>query len=400
MRPPLLLVLPALAACAGAEARGPAVRDSAGITIVENIQTPAGPYRVVAEEPLFDLGGSGDIHDEFNRVNDAVRFSDGTVAVGDAGDQVIRVFGPDGTWLRNIGRRGGGPGEFQGLSGLYLLPGDTLATYDFQHRRLSLFLPDGTLVRETTLQPGETSFLQPGGRFADGGLAMLIGRSFGPGAESGMVRDTSTLLSYSRDGVPGDTIARFPGPETYVSVFSSGDRRGMTVSSLPFGRSTNVAVGPDRFVVATTDSYELRIHSQTGELHRIVRRAHTLRPVTEEDVEAYINTITSSPTMRPETRDRLVRMNREAPRPETMPAYGTVHLAETGDLWVSEYAVPGENRTPRTWSVFNPEGHGMGDVVLPARFTPFQIGDDRVLGRWLDEDDIHHVRIYRLDPAP
>ena len=50
-----------------------------------------------------------------------------------------------------------------------------------------------------------------------------------------------------------------------MSAFGSGEQRGITVALLPFGRNTNVAVGLDRFVGATTDSYELRIPAQTKE---------------------------------------------------------------------------------------------------------------------------------------
>jgi hypothetical protein len=32
----------------------------------------------------------------------------------------------------------------------------------------------------------------------------------------------------------------------------------------------------------------------------------------------------------------------------------------------------------------------------PARFTPFEIGPDYVLGVWRDADDVEHVQMYEL----
>jgi hypothetical protein len=35
-------------------------------------------------------------------------------------------------------------------------------------------------------------------------------------------------------------------------------------------------------------------------------------------------------------------------------------------------------------------------VETPPRFRIFQVGSDFVLGRWLDDLDVQHVRIYEL----
>jgi hypothetical protein len=52
--------------------------------------------------------------------------------------------------------------------------------------------------------------------------------------------------------------------------------------------------------------------------------------------------------------------------------------------------------TPTAWRVFDPSGIWLGTVTLPARFNPMDIGKDYVLGLWRDEDDVEHIRIYRL----
>ena len=49
------------------------------------------------------------------------------------------------------------------------------------------------------------------------------------------------------------------------------------------------------------------------------------------------------------------------------------------------------------WNVFSPAGEWLGSVRLPARFEVFEIGWDYVLGRKLDEEDVPHPQLLRLD---
>jgi hypothetical protein len=77
-----------------------------------------------------------------------------------------------------------------------------------------------------------------------------------------------------------------------------------------------------------------------------------------------------------------------------MPAYRGIMLDRGGNLWVEEYRRPGD-RVPR-WTVFSAEGEFLGTLAVPERFAVHDIGDDYVLGRWADDMDIEHVRMYEL----
>ena len=82
------------------------------------------------------------------------------------------------------------------------------------------------------------------------------------------------------------------------------------------------------------------------------------------------------------------------PFPEQFPAYGSLAVDAAGNLWVEEYQRPGDER-PR-WTVFDSSGRMLGVVEMPERFTIYQIGGTFVLGRWTDEMDVEHVRLYGL----
>lgn len=388
---PLLLFA---AGCGAAGAAGPVVRDSAGITIVENAAPSDAVYRIVDSVPLVDVGGSDDPNQELVRITDIVRLTDGTIVAADGGARNLRVFSADGRWIRTIGRQGGGPGEFQRLSGLELLSGDTIAAFDFQHRRLAFFTPDGGLAREVTLTADVGGLPILVGRFPDGRLLIRTGLAFGGGVQAaGLVRDTANLIVLNADGAAADTLGRFPGSESLVKTGGTGDRRFIEVRSLPLGKSSVFVVAGPRLVAATTDEYDVRLYRADSGLERIVRRAHTPRPVTEADIERYIGTVTGVNAK--QEQEALRRFVREAPMPSAMPAHGRIVPGPDETLWVQEYAAPGEDG-PTRYSVFDSTGRWLGDVTMPARFTPFVITGALVVGRWRDPDDVEHLRVYRL----
>lgn len=71
---------------------------------------------------------------------------DGNVYVADTGNKRVRVYAPDGTWLRDIGSGGSAPGQLDEPSGLAVHPDGRLFVADTWNRRISVFNTDGTFV--------------------------------------------------------------------------------------------------------------------------------------------------------------------------------------------------------------------------------------------------------------
>jgi hypothetical protein len=70
----------------------------------------------------------------------------GNVYIEDDSDMSIKVFDPQGRYLRTIGRKGSGPGEFGRIADMAVLPDGRLLVTDFETRRTSLFGPDGRFL--------------------------------------------------------------------------------------------------------------------------------------------------------------------------------------------------------------------------------------------------------------
>jgi len=68
--------------------------------------------------------------------------------------QLPQVFAPNGTFLKEIGRRGDGPGEYRRPQALLPLPGDSMLVFDSQGMRASVIGPDFTFARSVSLAGG------------------------------------------------------------------------------------------------------------------------------------------------------------------------------------------------------------------------------------------------------
>lgn len=395
------LLLPLLlAACGDARvgAAPAAARDSAGIRIVAS-EAPAwreGEGWRLSAEPVLRIGElDGPAEYQFSRVVGAVRRADGGIVVGDAGLHSLRFYDAGGRFLRSSGRQGAGPGEFEEMGSLHLLPGDSLLVFDWRLRRVSTFAPDGALASSASFPelPGAVFPVpQLVGRFPDRSLLIAVGHSFGPGAVAdGVRRDSTDYLRYAAGGGLLDTVAVLPSGESFVR--GGVGRFGFTTAPLLFGKNAVHGLAGGRVVVGSNQAYELAVYTPDGSLERLVRRKQEARPVTRADHEAVV--ASSLEGMDREWRERMEAVYAAMPRPATRPFYSALVVGAGGTLWVRDFAVAPE--TASTWTVFDADGRMLGGVAMPARFRPTHIGDDRVLGVVQDELGVESVMLFALE---
>jgi len=398
-----LLALLSLGACGEGQTPSSAfaVRDSAGVEIVESFAPvwPPAPAWHVATEPVLQIGDiDGPEPYQLDRVVGAVRLSDGRIVLADGGSRRIRYYDRSGRHLTDAGGRGGGPGEFGSLSGIYRMPGDSVAGWDVLAKRLSVFDDNGAFGRAVTPDrvTGMSASLR--GVFADGSAVVSPGKTAQAlqTLEPGEYRDPVVYLRFASGGAFLDTIAVAPGTESVAY------REETTFGNDPilFGRNHYVALGGDRFYAGDSDALQVTMSTPDGTPLRIIRRAGTPRAVTPADLEEARRLAAESAQ-----RGRLMlaqALGRPVAEPdptgyvhrETYPAFNRLLVDAEGHLWVRAYPAPGAEA--RTWSVFDPAGRWLGDVEMPERFEVFEIGGDYVLGRWQDEDDVHYIRVYPL----
>jgi hypothetical protein len=355
-------------ACSGRAPGTASVRDSAGITVVDNAPPAAHAFAHVATETTLDIGGADGI--TLDRVSAVLRFPDGRIAVAGQTPRVL-VFDAEGHHLLTLGRSGDGPGEFRMLAWLRLLRADSLAAFDPFRDRVSIFAADGRFAR--TVVPTSRTHARVRtpllGAFGDG---TFLGRVIVPTASSGgvvgLVRPSWRLERFGPDGTFLDSLTTVPGDE--IAVVQG------VLTRARFARHTWLAVGDTDVDVATSEAFEIRTYDSRGALRRIVRMPWTVLPVTAADLG-------------PEIAGRP-----QIPEPPTFPAVSGLLLDAAGNIWAQ--AFDKDPQAPGDWFVFDPNGRLLGDVVMPPRFQPMDVGRSDVLGVWRDSLDVEHVQRHPL----
>ncbi|UCG87586.1 MAG: 6-bladed beta-propeller [Gemmatimonadota bacterium] len=389
----LLIVLSFVVGCGtGGRPEAHISRDSAGVTISENHRGAWGRRDSwqLSRTPLLDIGVSeGDPSYELFGASSSVRLTDGTIVIANGGTHELRWYDATGTFVRSVGRRGGGPGEFTALDNIAVLRGDSIVAYDSEGNRISVFSPVGEFARSATLQ-GPRGFMV--GAFADG--SVVITATTAAGLMEGLSRWTESAFRYAATGLLLDTLGVFPGTEWFMEIQRSGSRiAAVSSTSRPFAKSASFAASRDAFYAGSQDTYEIAAYSVEGDLTALVRRDFMNLPVTAADIDAHRASELVDVTDPVERAEQLQRLEK-VPYPETMPAYGTIEIDTEGNLWVADYRRPGDDG-PR-WTVFDPEHRMLGTVQTPPGFRIHQIGSSFVLGRWRDELDVEHVQLYEL----
>ncbi|HKP74149.1 MAG TPA: 6-bladed beta-propeller, partial [Longimicrobiaceae bacterium] len=199
--------------------------------------------------PLVTIGGdaaSGPY--AFHRVTDVAAGPDGSVYVLDVGDQVVKVFDAAGRFVRRLGRRGMGPGEFTHPVGLTV---DSVVTvFDALQSRVSVFSLAGVHLRTRRLPAPNGVALATRYPLRDGfAVGMTAARhSYG----SPMDDPHHTVLLVGPDGRLADTLLVYHSGATIWHAAGATLPWGIAASD--FGPAGAWAVLGDS-VVALVDGY-------------------------------------------------------------------------------------------------------------------------------------------------
>ncbi len=394
--------LASVVACGGGAPEPPVVSDSAGITIVENIDPQWGRSEAwhLSEEPVVNIGDTvGDPNYIFSQITGAVRLADGTIVVGNNGTKELRFYDGTGSYKAVVGGAGGRV-EFTAIEWLGRFDANSAIAYDGPVR-VSVFDDSGNLQHETSLvlsfqaTPGAVR-----GVFSDSSLMVMRGvshwvRSMRAEGNSpqGLLRGPASIFRYSHtSGQLINSLGTYAGAER---IFKTGRTRIVHVNARPFGRDATVAVWGNDLYVGTQDEYEIRVISAEDSTKALIRVAQENAPVTQEQLDRYKNARMANVHAR-ERADREAELD-SLPYPETMPAYGNIIVDTEGNLWVENHR-PFAGEQP-VWTVFDSSYHMLGTVETPVRLHIFDIGADYVLGRWVGQDRVERIHMYSIEKS-
>lgn len=347
---------------------------------------------------------TGDPSYQFGQVTGLAGDDAGRIFVSDGLASVVRVYGSDGSFLRQIGREGDGPGEFRHPADLLFDEGRRLWVRDAARAtvlmpRSSGGIPDS--VVETRAFSGYTNWTSTArSRLIDGVYYYPHQR-----LRSGEPPD-HFYFGYDREGVTGDTI-RVPGShglqtamEAHYPIAPGTGRMVHGLNRAPYeagpsweltGRGT-ILGGSGEAVLVETD----RLGDTLRVVHLEGRRAVSAGE-RADSAAALRARIDSLPVPLKEVEGVSERV-RDGELPDSVPAFLAVHTSTEGAVWVRRW--PPAGRDGSYFDVYSADGELAGHVRIPHRLLsdppPF-IDSERIIGVVQDPaTEVHQVMVYRV----
>jgi len=364
-------------------------------TPAEGLWATSGRWSLVADLTIGSADAAG--REIFGRIGAVAVDSGGRIWIVDQSVPDVRVFAPDGAFLRTVGRSGQGPGEFRLPSGMHVSPAGTLWVEDGQLRRIEIFdtagvraagVPTGdrgvrTIAPESAWPAEDTLYRalprRDGGRTytLDNGVAMTLGAG----------KDVVRYHWSGTELVPIDTV---PLPEVphapYVVTTRVVDGRNMPgTGPMPHADPGTLKLGPrgNLWITAGGGVYSIRQQGLSGDTVRIINRAFAPVPLPDS------------------TRDRVRQMVTrgtllgEGSPPESFRAIHAIYPAPDGTLWVRRQV----GIQSYTYEVFDSEGLFLGeptfDPTIDMGLFRLQVVTPHAL-YGVTRDDLGVERVVRL----
>lgn len=392
-----------LAACGGEESRwAGTVTDSAGVAIVAN---PAqgvwdADERWTVEEEIRIGALEGSPEYQFGQIGGITVDSDGRVFVLDAQAQHIQVYAPDGSYVRTIGKRGGGPGELQGAMFVLMGRGDTLLVPDMQNQRVNRYAPDGSSLGSFRLPLEKGLPMQF--RATPSGILTQQLRPFAlPGQPTPEMIDA--IVAINPDGTVIDTLKTFPSGETFKLGGAAPEIN--IYSPEPVWELTDDM----KLLFGVNDHYGIGVYSLDGELERIIRKPFERKPVADRDRQAVIEFLERTWTDAGVPPEALAQLRTMVHFGDVFPAFASIASGPVGTIWVQHIQAASElsedelesynlieDAGARDWDVFDAEGRLLGVISMPPRFAPRVFRGDKIYGVWRDDLDVQYVVRLRI----
>jgi len=326
--------------------------DTEMIDGVEHVHNPGRPLRgdasILFEEEMIIEAEDESGRIRFFRPAHLLVDRNDAVYVADYRDALIKVFDAEGTFLRTIGRKGQGPGEFQGITAMAFRPDGRLLVLERRSRRSSLFDREGEFLGS---HPWRESHFSLYGVDEAGYLT-----------DENLYEEEPRLLVKKFDWEGGliETWGEFSPYRMH------NERRGDGTLSvgIPYSPQSILAGDPvrNRLYHCFNDSYRIEVYDGPGRLVRVIDRPYRPVPFTREDAEAYYAGIDRR------NNPAFSELARKVPLPEVKTVTDRMSVDDRGMLWVETHETREENgRTLTAYDGFDPEGRYLYRLWLDFR---------------------------------
>ena len=320
--------------------------------------------------------------------------SKGRILVMDRATQDIKMFAPDGKYVRTIGRKGSGPGEMKNAEGMVIAHDGRIWVRDAANARFTVFTPEGEFDKNWTTRfcwsqgNWNPQVDRQKGRIIDYDCMIVAGRG----------RDYA-VLGYRSDLATIDTLYTRPECGTRelseAGTWITRSEKSTMYQSIPFAPSPIGVLGPagEMWCAPNSSRYEvMKLVAGAKDTVKFTRNVPAV-PVTKEERDSIIKQFDAKGPSGLDF-DRI---------PKAKPAIQRITIDDQGRPWIRRTNAQGLV----TFDVYDRAGKPVANVDLSAAITemvainspmymPFVVRKDHVYMVVLDDDDVQHVVRYQI----
>jgi streptogramin lyase len=338
----------------------------------------------------------------FGWIVDMAMGPDGSIFIVEGQGTVVRKYSADGEYLHDIGREGGGPGEYKGAPEIEITPDGRLVMLDGGNRRVTFYDLDGNYLLDWPV---------PGNLLTTSELAVDV---------SGNLWLKTMTVDQERPewDWPRSMVRISPAGEVLMtlSVPSEGRGAGSWVLASPEGymwpfiEKVSSDLSPEGYLVTGSNhEYSFDLLHTGGTVLRVERDWEPV-PLNKEERSEWEQW---GHFFADQKRPGAPEVDTSIPK--TKPAYRQLEVDEDGRVWVDRYVEAvhrdrppreaGDERPlltwfePRTFDVYQPTGEFLGTVVLPPKTFVHCRRGMYLLGEQVGELEETYVARFRIEPS-
>lgn len=327
-----------------------------GVTVVKNPKNPIYAEKLCEINEELRIGeAEGEEEYMFQAIGSIAVDEAERIYISDRKESCIKVFDQRGKYIRTIGRKGQGPGEFQSVTRIQILPNNDLLIYDGNIRRLSLFTFNGIYKSSKSISTIPALDL----RINSQGLSLV---------------NTVQLNPQSAQAVT--SIGIYDQDFNLLKTIITSDPKDVQTPFLPFNVWT--ILHDDSILIGNNESYELKIFDFQGNLIKKITKDYTPIKITEAEKRESLKKLEQP-------------MNKKVP--EFHPAFRSITDDEKGRLFVETWEQI-ESREGHIYNIHDEQGKFISTIVL--KFSPQVWKKGELYTIEEDEDGYPNVKRYKV----
>lgn len=301
-----------------------------------------------------------------------------SIAVDSRGDifqtdwkvNAIQEWDRGGKFVRSIGRKGQGPGEFE-VPIEIAIRNDTLLAYASNESRVSLWHTDGRLIREWRVDfcCGDAPM------FGSGSTALIRIVTHHDGS------DRDAAIQFRLDGTIVDTTLLLPQPAPHVWHNKRGE---FPIPFWPYREGTFNSRGG--YISGDANSYTLTIGRAGSDTARLIELPGSRTRVDD----AYVDSVFASYARSP----MLAGIPKRSDIPGVQPYFTKLYADEHDNIWIQR---PDGRGQLGGFDVIDANGTFLGTVAAPRADLRAIVLRNGRLYALSDNDGEPVIRIYRID---